>query len=232
MAFVVQRATLFLHLKLALLTPFDATIGVMFVYRRRLILFCVTTYFLIEAGLIPIQLPEWEAVLETLIIAACIAIPLMIIGAFLTAYDHLRFGGWTDCGPEQQTTIAEEFITLLVEENFSDAREFVHLKNAQTEAEIYSKLQRWNQLFENDLTMVRSEDIGTVDHVFFREAVQYLKQRNILSNCYLVMVPMIETLNLPVGSPMKLAMCMIEPASHRPISGFAVVAVCRPTKLL
>lgn len=181
--------------------------------------------------MIPVELPEWEAILRTLFIAVCIAVPLMIIGAFLTAYDHLRFGGWTDCGPEQSTTVAEEFVALLVAEEFSAARESIHLKNAPDEADVLRKLQRWNQHFGADLKIVSSEAIGTVDHVFFREAVHYLKQRDISSNCYLVLIPMIENLDVPVGSPMKLAMCIIDPAAHRPISGFAVVTVNRPTKL-
>lgn len=181
------------------------------------------------SGLVDMNLPRWADIKDEVTIISGVIISLWFLSGVLSLVDHLRFDGWTDDGPKGAVQFASSFCNAVIQGNDDKAAEMAAPFLTKNTLEFKSRLQSIRSQLGGAQTQVTSDDLDTVDHVLFRDLVPNLGQLDLAPTDVVAFVPVVEELNVSVGSPIKIVELSIAlPFGKFEVIDFNVVEISRP----
>lgn len=136
---------------------------------------------------------------------------LWFVAIILTVFDHFRFRDWThDPGPQSLTSVAKESLNSLTRNDPEKAAKYL---DAGVREKSRDSLSDWHLKFCDAVTAVKTADLGTVDEVMFRAVLPRLRDLSLNPDEVLVLTPMVDSLSIAVGAPMKIALLRMQPES-------------------
>jgi hypothetical protein len=226
MALVIKHSTLTSRLYEILITPF-VFIGFGLFTRwwvfALLAVICVTLW---ATGAMQFAVPKIAEFKEELIIGSLCICFLWIVATMLSIFDYFRFRGWTHApGPQPLTSRAEEFLAKLVGDQSEDASRIL---DTQLRDKYRGYLRDWRHELGAATTVVNADQLSTVDEMIFRATLAKMKDMSLAKNDVFLAIPVIETLDIPVGGPMKIALFLMRPEICDDIQDFRVLEIARP----
>jgi len=226
MSLAIKHATLASRLYEILITPF-VFVGFLLVTRwwvfALMAVICVTMW---ATGVMQFAMPKIAEFKDELIIGCLCICFLWFVATLLSIFDYYRFRGWTHSpGQDPLASRTREFLIKLIGDQPEEA---LKLLDTRIQDRCRGNLREWRNELGSATTVVDADQLGTVDEVIFRAALSKMKDRSLANDEIFFAIPLIETLKIPEGGSMKIALFLMRPEICDDIQDFGVLEVARP----